>query len=1028
MRNFKKFLWLAMLLSPALGMDKVNDNQSDSTRDGSDMLSWSSNAQSNKKPIASSIDQVEPKVVSVQEEEKTGPIKALPAEVYSAIKTVMHVFFPLPWTPVDGEDNAKFFSTMGEIASLEGMANNLFKDFFRFFYRAAPNSSDQHAEFLSAMGILDSLDKDSSLFSEMKSLGIAKQELFDLSNSFFKFFLMLLPDEKSQPVKAHSLMTSFMVKHFDSGEPHGVLFWDVQFQLDEYLACRLNDDQSGADEAHLQLVNQLKLMKDSLPKILQNSKSAGGHASSQQEKEQEMLKSALKAYAQELSKCELRKEDIVPLRQAFWRTMTESMSERLERVMQLLSNSPGMSQAKYAQHIENMGQSLMSFSHNALLVGLFPQPVEFLTEFFENLSIADMTTWIRRSTVQVESLKKINNQENLNPASTQGMSVLPGDQEEEKTGPAQALPKEVRGCIERFLKLLFADPESIDAVTRYGEEGSTHDESLLAMDILQLLDKESLLFSQMKSVGIAKQGLLRLTGGLIEFINVLLRGIKDVKAARLGISLMKNYVGSGQPHGVSLQDVQFQLEKHLACKLNDDRGGADEAGLHLINQLKSMKASLPKCLQNSKSAGGHASFQQEKEQEKFKCALEAFLKEIKSLSCEARKSLFGPVWMKILKSKTERLFPNLSRMSGAEYIRSRDSMEKARFLSKRPQTYELLIDFFKDLSINDMTIGIDFFNAQVESLKKIKNQENLKTGPMKALPQEVRRSIEKMTDRLFGGPWLILDVAAPKSSEECDEFVLAMDTIKSAYKNNQTSLPDKVNVMGQANEMHLKHKIAEHWNWNFVEFIELILRGKCPFARFMGISWMQNNLDSREIPASLKDEFQSQLKNYFVCLFNNDQRGADETGLDLVNLLKRTESSLPKILQNSKSAAGHAPSQKEKEQENFERALEALAQEKSKSKLSANALGSLRESVCQKIFCSLMDDVKNSVDPSQDPKSGKFKADLLAKFKEATQSPEQYDLVKDLFESVSLERLTQWIGFCQDEIKSLKKGDDQEKL
>jgi hypothetical protein len=309
---------------------------------------------------------------------------------------------------------------------------------------------------------------------------------------------------------------------------------------------------------------------------------------------------------------------------------------------------------------------------------------------------------------------------------------------------------------------------------------------------------------------------------------------------------------------------------------------------------------------------------------------------------------------------------------------------------------------------------------QVEP-KVVSVQEEEKTGPIKALPAEMNGAIKKIADMLFRGPYLTFDVAAPKSSEEGDEFVLAMDTINSAYKNNQTSLPDKVNVMGQANEMHLKHKIAEHWNWNLIKFIELILTERAPFASFVGISWMQKKLASRELPTSLKDEFESQLKNYFVCLFNNDQRGADETGLDLVNLLKRTQPSLPKILQNSKSAGGHAFSQQEKEQENFERALEALAQEKSKSKLSADNLRSLRESVCQGIYESLAKDLHDYMEKeSRFGKERVSKATFCFGFTSVVDAQQSYEVVRDFFNDVSIEHMTNWLKICQSKMESFE--------
>jgi hypothetical protein len=376
MRNFKNFLWLAMLLSPAWGMDKVNDKQSDSAWDGSDTLSRSSNAQN-------------------QEEEKSGPAQALPQEVRESIKVVAEmVRLVLSDEP----------SSLPEVAKW---------------------GEEVRKSFSSAMSEFESFEGEASVFSQMNSVGIAKQVLFDLSQTLIEVISLLLPEQEDSPLAVKKVVTSLMKKHLSLSQGYEAIRQDFQPRLEKYLVCLLLNDQEGADEVRPGLVNLLQSMEDSFPKCLQNSKSAGGHASFQQEKEQENFKCALEAYAQERSPYELSLEDVDNLHEFAWSTIMtirlEDLSVEGERFTMLfphpflMSNEQlVMGQAEYEREYErmnNLSERTESFMEKVPLVIRDRQTDQFLVNFFEDLSTDHMIKCIDSLTVQLKSLKKKKNQE-----------------------------------------------------------------------------------------------------------------------------------------------------------------------------------------------------------------------------------------------------------------------------------------------------------------------------------------------------------------------------------------------------------------------------------------------------------------------------------------------------------------------------------------------------------------------------------------------------------------------------------------
>jgi hypothetical protein len=325
--------------------------------------------------MGSGDDKVGRKVVSAQEEVK------FPQEFRRAIDTVTQELFKDCWSVLD-------------VTGLDEGGSNL-------------------NGFLSAMGILDSLDKEGLLSGLMKSVRMKIQKALGHSSSFIKLISPVLPKQKDRPLEPGALAMSWLKNHFGARGCHEVDPQEFQAQLEQYCVCKLNNDPGGANNAFIGLVHLLQSMKDSFSNCFEDVRFTSLDVFFPQEKAIFMRK--LDWYF-----ILTRKHKELPYHgdddaskdwcKKFWGQIVFKVKIAL-------------SEAKKSQAMEPDGSQsykrLRDLLDRVKLIHDGPQPSEFLFETFRFVSVKDMRIWIDSDWSPLQRLRhrllisKLSNQRNF---------------------------------------------------------------------------------------------------------------------------------------------------------------------------------------------------------------------------------------------------------------------------------------------------------------------------------------------------------------------------------------------------------------------------------------------------------------------------------------------------------------------------------------------------------------------------------------------------------------------------------------
>jgi hypothetical protein len=441
MRKFKNFLWLAMLFSPVWGMNSFNDNQSDSTQDGSDNKLRSDNGSSSgflwgdvlhmqklldfvwSKAGDRAIEQFDSEVR--QKKAKEAEMAREKKENRQAIETVTELLFADWLSPPDVINWEKTF-----------------------------HHSSQDNVFLLAIDKLERLEKGGSqtfmlnkafILDEIKSMGMKNQKPLALSHAFIELIELLLSEEKSRPLQAPSLAMSWLKNHCGSGERHEVDRQEFQAQLEEYLFCPDGRDEKEEARAFISLNSLLESVKASFPRrllaLLANSQDDREFKSqnrrdqllefesfvqrSQQEKQEEEQQELRKF--QRLFQLYPQEEQQEPTEfhrgeQEYFQLVLQNYANKMNQLnergvfpqidknvretlrMSILQQIFSRAQTAALEDFQSY-ESIWGFRSKAALVRKERQPYEFLIEVFRHARMSEIIKWVECATAQLTHLE-----------------------------------------------------------------------------------------------------------------------------------------------------------------------------------------------------------------------------------------------------------------------------------------------------------------------------------------------------------------------------------------------------------------------------------------------------------------------------------------------------------------------------------------------------------------------------------------------------------------------------------------------